>query len=281
MVRLRGLDINVRHWGHKDSPPVFFIHGWMDSSPTFQFLVDELTHEWHVIAPDLRGYGLSEWIDRAYWYPDYYADLEAVFDYYSPSEPVRVVGHSMGASITSVYAGVRSERVKQLVMLDFLGLKPDTSITAPQQLEAWLNNAIAPPRVNRYSSVASMTEKLMSTNHRLTKERAHFLAASMNRKLEDGAYIFAFDPWHRVPAPFIYRIEDSMAAWRSITAPVLLVVSDSGFVMSRFGSSGEDFERLAGCFAHIKSTVVSNAGHNVQHDQPKVLAEIIEDFFEH
>lgn len=277
-LKLRGLDINVRHWGRDDSPAVFFIHGWMDASPTFQFLVDELIHDWHVIAPDLRGYGLSEWIDRAYWYPDYYADIEAIFDHYSPAEPVRIVGHSMGASISSVYAGVRSDRVKQLVMLDFLGLKPDPLVLAPKQLAAWLDNAMDPPHAKRYPSIGSLGEKLMSMNHRLTKERARFLAESMNRRLEDGSYIFAFDPWHRVPAPFIYRIEDSMAAWRQIKARVLLVISDDGFVVSRFGSSGEDFERLACCFTHFQSSVISNSGHNIQHDQPKELAHVIEAF---
>ena len=39
---VRGLRYAVRHWGPEDAPTVFFLHGWMDSSPTFRYLVDAL-----------------------------------------------------------------------------------------------------------------------------------------------------------------------------------------------------------------------------------------------
>ena len=77
-IEIRGLRYNVRQWGPADAPPVFLLHGWMDASATFQFVVDALRQDWHVIAPDWRGYGASEWLGRPYWFPDYYADLDAL-----------------------------------------------------------------------------------------------------------------------------------------------------------------------------------------------------------
>ena len=59
-IAIRGLRYNIRHWGPAGAPPVFLLHGWMDASPTFQFLVDSLQQDWHIIAPDWRGYGESE-----------------------------------------------------------------------------------------------------------------------------------------------------------------------------------------------------------------------------
>ncbi len=56
-IDIRGLRYNVRHWGPADAPPVFLLHGWMDASATFQFVVDALRQDWHLIAPDWRGYG--------------------------------------------------------------------------------------------------------------------------------------------------------------------------------------------------------------------------------
>ncbi len=57
------------------------LHGWMDVSASFQFVVDASPADWRVVAPDWRGYGLTE---RAradcYWFPDYLADLERVLD---------------------------------------------------------------------------------------------------------------------------------------------------------------------------------------------------------
>jgi len=43
------------HW-----PRLFLPHGWMNVSASFQFLVDSLKHDWYVIAPDWRGFGLTE-----------------------------------------------------------------------------------------------------------------------------------------------------------------------------------------------------------------------------
>ena len=143
-IDIRGLRYNVRHWGPENAPAVFFLHGWMDCSPTFQFVVDALEKDWHVIAPDWRGYGESEWLLQPYWFPDYYADLDRLLEHYSPGKPARLVGHSMGANISATYAGVRPQRVAQLVMLDFLGLKPPPEADSPFQLRKWLDAHAAP-----------------------------------------------------------------------------------------------------------------------------------------
>ena len=52
---IRGLRYNVRHWGPDDAPLLLMLHGWMDSSASFQFTVDALQRSWHVVAPDWRG----------------------------------------------------------------------------------------------------------------------------------------------------------------------------------------------------------------------------------
>ena len=67
----------MRHWGDEDAPKLFMVHGWMDISASYQFIVDAMKRDWHVIAPDLRGFGQSEWAVGGYWFPDYLADLEA------------------------------------------------------------------------------------------------------------------------------------------------------------------------------------------------------------
>src|SRR3954468_18894750 len=76
-LTIRGLRYHVRTWGERDRPHLFLLHGWMDVSASFQFLVEEFRREWHVVAPDWRGFGLTQWAREGYWFPDYYADLEA------------------------------------------------------------------------------------------------------------------------------------------------------------------------------------------------------------
>jgi pimeloyl-ACP methyl ester carboxylesterase len=60
---------HLRHWGEPSAPLLVMLHGWMDSSATFQFLVDALPGNWHVVAPDWRGFGDSAWNTGSYYFP--------------------------------------------------------------------------------------------------------------------------------------------------------------------------------------------------------------------
>lgn len=277
-VAIRGLRYHVRHWGPAEAPALFFLHGWMDSSATFQFVVDELRRDWHIIAPDWRGYGASEWLGRPYWFPDYYADLDALLAHYSPDVPATLVGHSMGANIAATYAALRPQRVARLAMLDFLGLKPDPAIDAPAQLGQWLDGVGNRPRLNSYADHAALAERLRAANPRLTAGRADFLAHHVGRLRADGRVEMACDPWHRLAAPTLYRIEDAMAAWRQVKAPVLMLIADQGFVHQRFGDDPDEYARRLGCFADVEVRRIADAGHNLQHDQPAAVAAALEAF---
>ena len=121
-VTIRGLKLHCRRWGETDAPLLFLLHGYQDESASWQFMVDALKEKWRIIAPDFRGYGLSDWSGSdSYWYPDYLADLDFILEYFSPDLPARIVGHSLGANIAAVYAGLRPERVSYLVNVDGFG----------------------------------------------------------------------------------------------------------------------------------------------------------------
>ncbi len=275
---IRGLRYNVRHWGDADAPALFLLHGWMDSSPTFQFLVDALQHDWHVIAPDWRGYGESEWLGRPYWFPDYYGDLEVLLDHYSPDQPARLVGHSMGANIAAIYAGARPQRVAQVAMLDFLGLMAADSRDAPKQLASWLDHLHEPPHLRTYADHAALQKRMQAVNPRLANEKAAWLVRALSRTRADGRVEMACDPWHRVPAPILYRIDDQMASWQAIEAPVLMILSDDGFVHERFGDDAAEKDRRLAAFRDLRVETVPDCGHNLQHDQPEKVAALLEGF---
>ena len=72
----------------------------MDVSASFQFLVDALAGDWHVLAPDWRGFGLSQTPQDGYWFPDYVADLDALARALAPGRSrSTVAGHSLGANV--------------------------------------------------------------------------------------------------------------------------------------------------------------------------------------
>ncbi len=45
-------------------------------------------------------------------------------------------------------------------------------------------------------------------------------------------------------------------------------------------TSPEELQRRIACFAHARVVTVPDCGHNLQHDQPEVVAAALEDFLD-
>ena len=278
-IEVRGRRCHVRCWGPAAAPKLFLLHGWMDVSATFQFLVDAFERYWRVLAPDWRGFGMSQWNDDAYWFPDYMADLDAMLAHYSPEAPACLAGHSMGGNAASLYAGIRPERVARLVTLEGFGLRATHSVQAPERYAKWLADLRNPPPNPRYADRAEFAARLRRANPRLEQNQAEFLALHLGEE-RNGAIEVAADPYHRLPNPVLYRIDDAKACWRKVTAPVLWVAASESFIMKTFsGEEGqEEYKRRIACFADVRVETVADAGHNMQHDQPQTVARLIEEF---
>jgi pimeloyl-ACP methyl ester carboxylesterase len=276
---VRGLRYHVRTWGEPSSPKLFLLHGWMDVSASFQFLVDCFAREWHVIAPDWRGFGLSAWArGGCYWFPDYYADLEALLELYQPGKPACLIGHSMGGVIASVYAGIRPDRIARLVSMEGLGLARQLPDQAPKRYAQWLDQLRDPSAFNAYRSFDEVAARLKRNNPRLTDERAAFLARHWAKQLDTGEVILASDPRHKIFNPTLFRIEEAIACWRRITAPVLLVSGKLSDIPARMKDTPEQLAERKGAFRDRREVEMEDAGHMMHHDQPQRLARILEEF---
>ncbi len=277
-VELPRLRYHMREWGVPGSPLLVMLHGWMDVAASFQFLVDELRQDWHVVAPDWRGYGLTEWARQGcYWMPDYLADLDLLLDHFSAHEPVRIVGHSMGGNVATLYAGVRPERVRALVNLEGLGLAGDAPDKAPARLAQWLDEMRAPPLLQDYASLDEVAARLRKNNPRLSDERARYLAANWSRAREDGRYEILGDPAHKIVNPYLYRSEEALAVWGAIRAPVLWVMARESRYAQKMDSSAE-FGRRVASISRVTRHWIEGAGHMMHHDEPRLLAHLIEEF---
>ena len=186
-ISIRGARTHVRHWGREGAPMVFMVHGWMDVAASFQFVVDELQGDWHVIAPDWRGFGLSDYtLSDTYWFPDYLADLDAMLLHYSPDAPVNLLGHSMGANVAGLYAGVRPERISRFINLEGFGMMATQPQQAPGRYAKWLAELREPPVMRSYPTQKAVAERLQKTNPRLPDARAAFLAEHWSAQNEAG-----------------------------------------------------------------------------------------------
>ena len=274
-------------WGDPQSPPLFLLHGWMDVGASFQFLVDALERDWYAIAPDLRGFGRSAWQPQGYWFADYLADLEALLDHFVHEEPARLVGHSLGGNVVMIYAGVRPDRVQRVVSLEGFGIPAEAADDTPRKVAAWLDAIAHAPRFRSYDSIDAVADRLQKKNPRLPRDKAQFLARSWARILPDGRAELMSDPRHKLPFPQVYRIGESIAVWRNVTAPVLWVAASESEIPRWLehhpeGEAGTDgLDAVRRRLTHIRDgrlVTIADAGHMLHHDRPAAVAAEIEPF---
>jgi pimeloyl-ACP methyl ester carboxylesterase len=281
-ITLRGLRTHVRHWGEPDAPMLFMLHGWMDMSASFQFVVDNFSGDWHVIAPDWRGFGLSERVHSdCYWFADYLGDLDALLDHYSKDQAVTLVGHSMGGNVAGIYAGVRPHRVAKLVNLEGFGLAATQPSMAPERYAKWLDELREPPTMRGYETIEGVVARLMKTNPRLAPDRAQFLASHWAALNADGLWEILGDPAHKISGATLYRVDEVLACWKKISAPVLWVEAQESDLWRWMGGRDKvraELDQRRAAIADVKTAVIKDAGHMVHHDQPELLARLIEDF---
>jgi pimeloyl-ACP methyl ester carboxylesterase len=286
-VPIRGLRYHVRSWGDAGAPKLFMLHGWMDVGASFQFLVDALENEWHVIAPDWRGFGLSEWSRDGYWFADYLADLDALLDHFAPNERARLVGHSLGGNVVMLYAGVRAQRVSSVVSLEGFGIPEERSDVAPHKFAKWLDALQSAPTFKPYRNLDAVADTLQKNNPRLPRDKAQFLASHWASVAPDGSARLNSDPRHKLPFPTVYRMEEVVATWSRITAPVLWVAATESHIPKWLGAHPEGegaTDSLAGVRARLVSVpggrlaTIAEAGHMLHLDKPQAVAEVIEPF---
>jgi pimeloyl-ACP methyl ester carboxylesterase len=276
---IRGLRYHVRRWGAQGAPKIVLLHGWMDVSASFQFVVDALQGDWDVYAPDWRGYGLTEWgKSDSYWFPDYIADLDRLLDALHAGDAVNLVGHSLGGNVATLYAGVRPQRVAKLVNLEGFGLAPTRPEQAPRRYARWLDELHAPPRLRPYKDFAELADRLRMANPRLTPERADFLARHWGRDAGEAGVLLRGDPAHKIVNPVLYRYEEVRACWAQVTAPVLWVDAAESDTLKRLGLTQAQHAERRSAFRDLSHVTVESAGHMLHHDQPEDVARLVEAF---
>jgi pimeloyl-ACP methyl ester carboxylesterase len=285
-LNVRGLRYHALEWGDAggvspELPTLVMLHGWMDVAASFQFVVDALPNERHVIALDWRGFGQTESpAADCYWFPDYLGDLDAALDLLLPGQAIDLLGHSMGGNVVMIYAGVRPERVRRLVNLEGFGMPLSQPRQAPRRYTQWLDELKQAPALRTYDTVAAVADRLRKTNPLLRPERAAWLAPHWSRQREDGQWEILGDPAHKRTNPVLYQVPEVLECWKAIQAPLLWVEGDQSDPSRWWGTryTKEEFHQRLAVVARVEKRTLAPAGHMLHHDQPESLARCLEDF---
>ncbi len=286
-VPIRTLNYHVRRWGQPGpgKTPLVLVHGWMDVAASFQFVVDALTQEHFIIAPDWRGFGLtaSGGAD-CFWYPDYLADLDALLDHYAPGQAVHLAGHSMGGNVVMLYAGIRPERIAKLINLEGFGMPATQPEQAAGKYAQWMSELKAHQQgqmqLKTYASLAAVAARLMKTNRRLSADKAHWLASHWAAELQPGQWSILGEAAHKITTAQLYREDETLAIFRAISAPTLMLeASDDSMAQWWKGSFtlAQHHARLK-AVRQLEMANVPDSGHMLHHDQPQAVAALIEQF---
>jgi len=290
-VSWRGLRHHVLEWGDPalatpERPSLLMQHGWMDVAASFQFVVDALTLDRHVLAFDWRGFGLSDAPGAdTYWLPDYLGDLDAAFDaLFADSQPIDLLGHSMGGNAVMLYAGLRPQRVRRLVNLEGFGMPATRPSQSPKRIVQWLDELKQPAELRDYADLAEVAARLRKTNPLLPPDRAAWLAQHWSRKVEkdgsEGRFEILADAAHKRISPYLYQRDEVLETWKLIEAPVLWVEGDQTDVTRWWGTryTKAEFHERLNVVRQVERHVLAPAGHMLHHDQPEALAALLEAF---
>ena len=273
------LRLHYVDWGNEDAPPMLLVHGGRDHCRNWDWVAEAFRDEYHIIAPDLRGHGDSQWmVGGSYNQVDYVYDIAQLL-FQKKMTPVTIISHSLGGSISLTYAGLYPETVSRLVAIEGMGPSPEMikeriEIPAVERLHGWVNDLRAAsgriPR--RYATLEDAYERMQTENPHLTEAQARHLTIHGSNQNEDGTYSWKFDNYVRTFSPIGLPPDAQQALWRRITCPTMLVRGTESW------ASDPAKDGRAAYFQNATVANIENAGHWVHHDQLDEFLRLVRAF---
>jgi pimeloyl-ACP methyl ester carboxylesterase len=279
-VDSQGLPIHYLEWGDPAGEPLILVHGYLDLAYSWKWLVEALQREtaqplW-IVAPDCRGHGDSGWVGAGgyYHFPDYVFDLDRVICSLGITSG-KLIGHSMGGTISLLYSGAFPERVSRLVLIEGVGPPGMDFSDAPPRMKKWITEVRERGRhhFREYTSIEAGAGQLRQTNPRLSDALALDLARAAMTQNDRGKWVWKFDPLHRTMAPQPFYTRQALEFLRRIECPVLIVDGRE----SRQRKRTDKQERYDAIGNHQRA-VIDDAGHMVHQDNPRQLAKVLAPF---
>jgi pimeloyl-ACP methyl ester carboxylesterase len=273
------LNLNLLCWGNAGAPPLILVHGGRDHARAWDDVARRLGAKYHVLVPDLRGHGDSDWaLGGGYIIPDFVLDLATLIDE-KTSGPVTLIGHSLGGNIALRTAGLYPERVAKLVSIEGLGPSPQmvqemAAKPVEARLRGWIDEqrSLAKRAPRLYPNLEAALERMLAQNPHLTAGQAKHLTSHGVRQTESGQFVWKYDPFLRSWPPVDLSRDEIRSLWGRITCPVLLAYGSASW------ASNPATDGRAAQFQNASVELIEGAGHWLHHDRFEAFMNAVERF---
>ncbi len=273
LVNIRGLRVCLCTWGPKEGPIVLCLHGILEQGAAWSEVAIRLAQKgYRVVAPDLRGHGRSDRVGKggSYNLMDFLGDIDAIVEVLA-GKAFTLVGHSLGSVVAAIFASVRPQLVKHIVLIEtILPTEPPESETA-EQLATHLDYLASPPEHPIFPDVEAAATRLRQATPAISKSLAMMLAQRITEPCEGGVR-WRWEPLLRTRAGMAFNgIGRSryLGLLKRIKAPITLVYGDK----SNFNRH-EDLSEQQAAMPNAQKVVLSG-GHNLPLEEPQGIAKII------
>ncbi len=285
-IRAGALNIAYEESGPPGGAPVFLMHGFPDDVRTWDATATLLTQQgFRVIAPYLRGYGPTRFLDDATPRSGQQAalgnDLRALMDALG-IQRAGLVGYDWGGRACCITAALWPERVIGLVSIGGYNIQnlarahqPAPALMENRLWYTWYFNTERGRQgltANR-RDICRLLWQLWSPNWKFDEATFAVTAASFDNP--DFVDVVIQSYRHRqqnAPGdPALDEIEQALAAQPKIAVPTILLQGDSSGLEIGIG-----FARAAPQFTRLLRTeIVPGAGHLVPREAPEPIARAI------
>ena len=274
------LRLHYVDWGNPEGPPMILIHGGRDHCRNWDWIAEHFKDEYHIIAPDLRGHGDSQWvIGSSYNQIDYVYDIAQLLNQKNMT-PCVVIGHSLGGSISLLYTALHPQNVSKLIAIEGMGPPPsmlEERLNKPldERLHDWMKDlrGLSARQVRRYDTLEDAYERMQSENPHLSESQARHLTIHGSNQNEDGTYSWKFDNYVRAFPPTGLPMEEVWKLYGQIQCPTMLVRG-----LESWASDPVADGRTGQFTCPLTVETFADAGHWVHHDQLDAFVKAIRGF---
>lgn len=250
--------VSTLRWG-TDEPAVVFLHGGAQNAHTWDTVILALSQP-PALAVDLPGHGRSGWRTDGAYHP--HNNAEAVIQTLESllSEPVVLVGMSLGGLTANAVAARRPDLVSRLVVID---ITPGVT----QQKAKEIHDFVAGPQTfATFDEIFSRTVEFNPTRSEMSLRRGILHNA---HRSGDGSWEWNYD---RNPLSGD-AFPTSELLWKDVSAssmPYLLLKAEDSPVVD-----DEDLAEVSRVRPDAEIVRIKDSGHSIQGDQPLLLAELL------